>query len=88
MANDEMEMVRDLDADFLRELAEDLWLCYAEEDDWVGAQREAVLRGTPAENRVVRSSRDGIPTHVSHQCAQSSFGFLCHIVFSDSLVEQ
>jgi Lipid-droplet associated hydrolase len=59
MAHDEMETVRDLDVHFLRELAHrDLWLYYAEVDDWVGGQREAVLRAlrdTPAESRVVRS---------------------------------
>ena len=53
MANDEMEMVSDLNVHFLRELAHNLWLYYAEVDDWVDGQREAVLRalrGTPAES--------------------------------------
>ncbi|KAI0249305.1 hypothetical protein BJV78DRAFT_1129761 [Lactifluus subvellereus] len=63
MAHDEMETVRELDVDFLRGFAENLWVYYAEEDDWVGEQREGVLRalrGTPAEGQVVHD-RGGIP---------------------------
>jgi pimeloyl-ACP methyl ester carboxylesterase len=74
MANDEMETVRELDVDFLQAFAENLWLYYAEEDHWVGEQREVVLRalrGTPAESRVVRG-RNGIP-HAFCISAQSSF---------------
>ena len=56
MANDEMQTVRELDADFLREFAQNLWFYYAEDDGWVGEQRAVVLRavhGTPAESHVV-----------------------------------
>ncbi|KAI0265417.1 hypothetical protein BC834DRAFT_879350 [Gloeopeniophorella convolvens] len=66
MANDEMETVRELDTAFLREFAEDLWFYYAEEDKWVGEQREVVLRAlgeTPvsaSETRVVRG-RNEVP---------------------------
>jgi len=63
MAHDEMETVRDLDADFLREFAENLWFYYAEEDDWVGEQRGVMLRalrGTAAESHVVHGRR-GVP---------------------------
>jgi len=63
MAHDEMETVRDLDAGFLRDFAENVWFYYAEEDGWVGEQRGVVLRalcGTPAEGRVVHG-RGGVP---------------------------
>lgn len=63
MAHDEMETVRDLDTDFLREFAEGLWFYYAEEDGWVGDQRGVVLRtlqGTAAESHVVHD-RGGVP---------------------------
>jgi hypothetical protein len=65
MANDEMETVRELDKDFLREFADSLWFYYAEEeeDGWVGEQRAVVLgalRGTPAESHVALGQA-GIP---------------------------
>ena len=63
MAHDEMQRVRELDVDFLRAFAERLWVCYAEEDGWVGGQREEVLcalSGMLAEGRVVHSRR-GVP---------------------------
>jgi len=63
MAHDEMQTVRDLDAGFLREFAENVWFYYVEEDGWVGEQQAVVrraLRATPAESRVVLG-RDGIP---------------------------
>jgi hypothetical protein len=65
MANDEMETVRELDTDFLRDFAQNLWFYYAEEDDWVGDQSAVVLRalrgtGAPTESHVVLG-RPGIP---------------------------
>ena len=63
MANDEMETVRELDADFIQEFAHNLWFYYAEEDGWVGEQRAVVvraLRGTPAESHV-EHGHAGIP---------------------------
>jgi hypothetical protein len=63
MANDEIETVRGLDTDFLRDFAQNLWFYYAEEDDWVGEQFAAVLgalRGIPTESHVVLG-RPGIP---------------------------
>jgi hypothetical protein len=63
MAHDEMQTVLDVDADFLREFADDLWFYYADEDGWVGEQREVVLRalrGTSAEGRVVHGP-GGVP---------------------------
>jgi hypothetical protein len=65
MANDEMETVRELDTDFLRDFAQNSWFYYAEEDDWVGEQFAVVLRalrgtGTLTESHVVLG-RPGIP---------------------------
>ncbi|KAN0109027.1 DUF2305 domain containing protein [Russula decolorans] len=65
MANDEMETVRELDTDFLRDFAQNLWFYYAEEDDWVGEQFAVVLRasrgiGSPTGSHVVLG-RPGIP---------------------------
>jgi Lipid-droplet associated hydrolase len=76
MANDEMETVRELDTDFLRDFAQNLWFYYAEEDDWVGDQSAVVLRalrgiGTPTESHVVLG-RPGIP-HTF--CISASFFF-------------
>jgi hypothetical protein len=64
MAHDEMQRVRELDVDFLRGFAERLWVCYAEEDGWVGGQREEVLgalSGILAEGGRVVHSRRGVP---------------------------
>ena len=64
MANDEMETVRELDTDFLRDFAQNLWFYYAEEDDWVGEQFAVVLsalRGTGATESHVLLGRPGIP---------------------------
>ena len=76
MANDEMETVRELDTDFLRDFAQNLWFYYAEEDDWVGEQFVVVLRAlrgsTPTESHVV-TGRPGIP-HAF--CISASFFFL------------
>ncbi|KAN0134248.1 DUF2305 domain containing protein [Lactarius tabidus] len=78
MANDEMKTVLELDVSFLSEYSDRVWFYYAEKDDWVGEQREVVLRalhGTPAEARVVHGRSD-IPhgfcinhsTEVASQC--------------------
>jgi len=79
MANDEMQTVRELDVDFLRDFAHNLWFYYAEEDGWVGEQRAVVLRalrGTPAklESHVVLD-RAGIP-HAF--CISASFSAFPH----------
>ena len=61
MADDEMKTVLELDVGFLREFSDKVWFYYAERDDWVGGQREVVLRalrGTPAEVRVVHGHSD------------------------------
>jgi pimeloyl-ACP methyl ester carboxylesterase len=61
MANDEMKTVLELDVAFLRKFSDKVWFYYAERDDWVGGQREVVLRalrGTSAEARVVHGRSD------------------------------
>ena len=80
MANDEMETVRELDTDFLRDFAQNLQFYYADEDDWVGEQFAAVLRalrGTPTESHVV-IGRPGIP----HSFCISAyfFFFICIVI--------
>jgi hypothetical protein len=74
MANDEMETVRELDTDFLRDFAQNSWFYYAEKDDWVGEQLAVVLgalRGTRTESHVVLG-RPGMP-HAF--CISASFFF-------------
>ena len=78
MANDEMETVRELDTDFLRDFAQNLWFYYAEEDGWVGEQLAVVLRalrdtGAPTESHVVLGP-PGIP-HAFCISASSFFFF-------------
>jgi pimeloyl-ACP methyl ester carboxylesterase len=82
MANDEMETVRELDTDFLRDFAQNLWFYYAEEDDWVGEQFAVVLRasrgiGSPTGSHVVLG-RPGIP-HAF--CISASFLFASSLLF-------
>lgn len=82
MANDEMETVRELDTEFLRDFAQNSWFYYAEEDNWVGEQFAVVLRvlrgtGTPMESHMV-IGRSGIPhafcinhsAEVASQCVE------------------
>ncbi|KAH9005514.1 hypothetical protein EDB86DRAFT_3036780 [Lactarius hatsudake] len=88
MADDEVKTVLDPDVGFLREFSDRVWFYYAERDDWVGGQREVVLRslrGTPAEVRAVHGRSD-IPhgfclnhsTEVASQCLKwmNAGGFL------------
>ncbi|KAI0062556.1 hypothetical protein BV25DRAFT_1870311 [Artomyces pyxidatus] len=61
LANNEIETIRELDVAVLDQHVEHLWLYFAEDDDWVGEQREHILRalhGTPAAVRVVHGHRD------------------------------
>ena len=63
MADEEMRTVLELDTGFIRDFSDKIWFYYAENDDWVGGQREVVLhalRGTSAESRVVHG-RSEIP---------------------------
>ncbi|KII94198.1 hypothetical protein PLICRDRAFT_50181 [Plicaturopsis crispa FD-325 SS-3] len=61
MAQDEMRTIRDLDTHSLDIHKHHLWLYFAERDDWVGAQREVVLRALrtePDSVRIVRGHGD------------------------------
>lgn len=61
MAHDEMNGIRDLDTTLLNIHKEHIWFYYAEKDDWVGDQREAVLcaiNADPAYVRVVHGPMD------------------------------
>lgn len=61
MAHEEMSQVRELDTALLSEYKDRIWFYYAEHDDWVGEQREVVLRTFNADSdsvRVVRGHRD------------------------------
>lgn len=61
MAQDEMRTIRDLDTHSLDIHKHHLWFYFAERDDWVGAQREVVLRALQTEPdsvRIVRGHRD------------------------------
>lgn len=61
MAHDEMNNVRDLDVALLNQHKDRIWFYYAERDNWVGDQREVVLRSINADPdyvRVVHGHRD------------------------------
>jgi hypothetical protein len=61
MGHDEMTNIRDLDAALLDEHKERIWFYYAEKDDWVGEERETVLRAIDANlahARVIRGPAD------------------------------
>jgi len=60
MANDEMNIIRDLDNQLLDANRHCLWFFYAEKDDWVGIQREVVLKSLSDVERVVHGEH-GIP---------------------------
>lgn len=61
MAHDEMNTVRDLDIGLLNKYKDRIWFYYAEKDNWVGEQKEVVLRSINADSdyvRVVHGHRD------------------------------
>jgi len=43
MANEEMKTIRDLDIDIIQKCRHSLWFYYAEQDDWVGEERQRLL---------------------------------------------
>lgn len=43
MAHDEMRMIKEPDSMFLKEKSSNLWLYYAETDNWVGKERESII---------------------------------------------
>ncbi|KAH9059748.1 hypothetical protein EDB87DRAFT_1675003 [Lactarius vividus] len=75
MADDEVKTVLGPDVGFLRDFSDKVWLYYAERDDWVGGQREVILRslrGTPAEVRAVHGR-----SHIPHGfCLSTGISFV------------
>ncbi|KAH7930549.1 hypothetical protein BV22DRAFT_1000347 [Leucogyrophana mollusca] len=61
MAHDEMKTIRDLDVATLNAHQHRIYLYFAENDDWVGEQREVILKAfesDPGSVRVVHGHRD------------------------------
>lgn len=56
MARDEMRIITELEISFLEEHSSKLWLYYADKDDWVGKERETIIRylKEQAADRIVR----------------------------------
>lgn len=79
MGHDEMTNVRDLDIALLNKYKDRIWFYYAEHDNWVGEQREAILRSINADLgyvRVVHGQRD-----IPHAFCISENNFLhCKLV--------
>jgi dienelactone hydrolase len=71
MANEEMQRIGSLDdgpysdGQLLKENKAKIWFYFAEKDDWVGKEREAILRimqdGTNEEQVKVVHGEDGVP---------------------------
>jgi hypothetical protein len=63
MANDEMNTIRELDIDLIRRKNHRLWMYFAEQDDWVGNQREHILRAFSGDGEHVQivHGAPGIP---------------------------
>jgi hypothetical protein len=78
MANEEMKSIRNLDIDVIEQYQHKLRFFYAEQDDWVGEERERLL-GLLDPIRVAHPSRFIIaPTGVSHAfCISESRLFAC-----------
>lgn len=61
MSDDEMKSIRELDVALLNENRRRIWMYFAEKDDWVGEEREVVIRAfdpDPGTIRVVHGERD------------------------------
>lgn len=61
MAHDEMNSIRALDVALLNEHKEIIWIYFAEQDDWVGRQRDVILRsfdGEPNSVRIIHGHQD------------------------------
>jgi Lipid-droplet associated hydrolase len=62
MARDEMRTISAPDASFLTQHSSKLWLYYAEKDDWVGKEREAIIEllGESTDVKIVHD-KQGVP---------------------------
>lgn len=54
MAHDEMQNIRDLELTLLEEHRGKLWFYFADHDDWVGGERNSLLRSLKSDVDVVR----------------------------------
>lgn len=54
MAHDEMQNIRDLELPLLEEHRGKLWFYFAENDDWVGGEKNSLLRSLKSDLDVVR----------------------------------
>ncbi|KAL0951434.1 hypothetical protein HGRIS_008127 [Hohenbuehelia grisea] len=58
MAHDEMESILELDVDLLQSHCHRIWLYFAEKDDWVGNEKETILRSFIHDAGTVRVVHD------------------------------
>jgi hypothetical protein len=61
MAHEEMDTIKDLDVELLRAHRQKLYFYFAEKDDWVGEQREEIMKALNYEAgdvKVVHGERD------------------------------
>jgi hypothetical protein len=61
MAHEEMQTIRDLDRSLLEEHKHRICVYFADRDDWVGEQREAIIQAfqaDPGHTRIVRGGSD------------------------------
>ncbi|EJD45807.1 hypothetical protein AURDEDRAFT_114075 [Auricularia subglabra TFB-10046 SS5] len=52
MAHSEMELIREIDVAFLTQHTDRVWAYFAETDDWVGKERETVIRTLGESDRI------------------------------------
>ncbi|PPQ64493.1 hypothetical protein CVT26_002032 [Gymnopilus dilepis] len=84
MAYQEMKCIRDLDLSSLECHKKKLYFYYAQDDDWVGKEREHIFRVLCAEEQSLnmRLAPEGIPHAfcISEESFLSSFGSVSHVL--------
>lgn len=58
MADEEMKTIKDADVDLLTTFGDRIHLYFAENDDWVGQQKETLLKMFDERHRVVHGDSD------------------------------
>ena len=63
MAGEEMNTIKDLDIPLLEKLGDKLYFFFATEDNWVGANKEVIVKALSGEAHSIRivHGRHGIP---------------------------
>jgi Lipid-droplet associated hydrolase len=61
MASDEMKVIKDLDIELLQEFKSKLHFYYASHDDWVGNERDELIKALHPEDLKVVHGEHGIP---------------------------